>query len=140
MKKLFLILALAIISVSAQAITIDELISAIHKVETSGRVGAILGDNGKALGPLQIHRVCWADAMEFNQSIGGKYENCADLKYSKKIFVSYSARYNKGMNFSNLTLGDCEAVARLWNSGPQWKRKMEKTDKYWSKVKSFLVK
>ncbi|MEL0099922.1 MAG: hypothetical protein VW907_10230, partial [Opitutae bacterium] len=48
------------------------LINAIHQVETGGRLGAIKGDNGRALGPLQIHRAYWIDS-----GVEGKYEDCA---------------------------------------------------------------
>ena len=48
----------------------DELVKAIHKVESGGRVGKILGDNGRALGPLQIHYANWKDAISFDKSIG----------------------------------------------------------------------
>ncbi len=139
MKKFFLLFAFVVVSQASQAITIDDLANAIHKVETSGRVGAISGDGGKALGPLQIHSVAWADAVEFNQRIGGKYENCADINYSKKIFVAYSRRYNRNINFSNLTLSDCEVIARKWNGGPGGHKKAA-TLKYWEKVKGYLVK
>lgn len=148
MKKLFLIL-LSSFSLSVVAVSIDDLVNAIHKVETSGKTGAILGDydkvtkSYKALGPMQIQKVCWIDSVGFDKSIKGKYQDCTDLQYSKKIFVAYSARYTKGKNFnnlSNLSMKDCEEISRLWNAGPSWKKKMEKTNKYWEKVKSFLVK
>ena len=51
MKRIALLLALA---VTAQAAPPDSFFRALHIVETSGRTGAILGDGGKALGPLQI--------------------------------------------------------------------------------------
>lgn len=138
MKKLFLFLV-AVNCQAASFFTIDNLVNAIHQIETSGKVGAILGDNGKALGPLQIHLVAWADAAEFDQSIGGKYSDCSGLKYSKKIFIAYSTRYVRGKNFNSLTLGDCEVIARKWNGGPNGDKKAA-TLKYWEKVKSFLIK
>jgi hypothetical protein len=106
-----------------------DLVSAIHKVETGGKTGKILGDGGKALGPLQIHQVNWRDAIEFDKSIGGKYSDCEKLEYSKKIFNAYLTRYAK--NKTN------EQKARIWNGGPNG-AKNKNTLKYWQKVKMFL--
>jgi hypothetical protein len=106
-----------------------DLVSAIHKVESGGRVGKIIGDNGRALGPLQIHKGNWKDAVSFDSTIGGSYSDCQDLAYSKKIFKAYTERYAKGK--SN------EIKARVWNGGPRGAQ-IKATLKYWEKVKSNL--
>lgn len=105
------------------------LVDAIHQVETGGRLGAIYGDSKKSLGPLQIHYSCWKDAVEFDKSIGGKYENCAELGYSKKIFNAYLRRYAKG--------GNNEKMARTWNGGPGG-MKNKNTINYWKRVQKYL--
>ena len=103
------------------------LIDAIHQVETSGKLGPISGDNGAALGPLQIHRGCWEDA-----NIGGKYSQCADLEYSKRVFRAYMKRYATKKRLGRTpTLED---MARIWNGGPNGYKKSA-TIKYWNKVK-----
>ena len=66
---------------------------AVWFVETSRREGMIWGDEGRSLGPLQISVACWKDALEFDPSIGGKYEDCQHLEYSLKIQRAYLARY-----------------------------------------------
>lgn len=123
MKRLFILL---LIGYSCSA---GDLVSAIHKVESSGRIGKILGDGGKALGPLQIHYKTWKDAVEFDKSIKGKYKDCSDLNYSKKIFIAYLNKYAAGKSL--------EERARIWNGGPQGHKKAE-TKKYWNKVKQLL--
>lgn len=110
----------------------DKLIRAVHLVETSGKLGAIKGDGGLALGPLQIHRGCWKDAVEFDKSIGGKYEDCKDLEYSKKIFLAYQRRYAK------FTRNNPEQMARLWNGGLGGIKTPKNTNHYWNKVKKHL--
>lgn len=110
----------------------DKLIRAVHLVETGGRLGAIKGDNGLALGPLQIHYGCWKDAVEFDKSIGGKYEDCKDLEYSKKIFLAYQRRYAK------FTRNSPEQMARLWNGGLGGIKTPKNTNQYWNKVKKHL--
>lgn len=107
----------------------DELVKAIHKVESGGRVGKILGDSGRALGPLQIHYANWKDATSFDKSIGGTYSDCQDLNYSIKIFNAYMKKYADGK--------DTEDKARIWNGGPQGHKKSV-TKNYWKAVKANL--
>jgi hypothetical protein len=102
--------------VSGQAADLSpRFVKALHMVETSGRLGPIRGDKNSALGSLQIHRKCWQDAIEFNKSIGGRYEDCARHDYSVKIFTAYLKRY--GQRF--IDDQDYESLARIWNGGPQ---------------------
>ena len=72
--------------------------------------GAILGDNRKALGPLQIHRAYHADAR-----IGGDYSRCADLDYSKRVVTAYLQRYAPAA----WAAGDVTTLARVHNGGPR---------------------
>ena len=96
------------------------LVTAIHAVETGGRLGAIKGDNGRALGPLQIHRVYWIDSR-----VPGRYEQCADLAYSIRVLNAYMARYCPS--------GDDETIARIHNGGPRGHKKTA-TLRYWRAV------
>ena len=84
-------------------------IKAIHQVETSGRYGAIKGDKGKALGPLQIHHSYWKDSK-----VKGIYSNCTNYNYSVAVMTGYLNRY--GSNF--IARGDWESLARIHNGGP----------------------
>jgi len=107
MKHLALLLTLA---VSAHAAPPASFFRALHVVETSGRTGPILGDNGKALGPLQIHRAYHADAR-----IGGDYARCADLDYSRRVVSAYLQRYAPAA----WAAGDVVTLARVHNGGPR---------------------
>jgi hypothetical protein len=108
----------------------DSLLHAIHQVESSGSTkDNIVGDKGKAIGPLQIHYSCWFDATEYDKSIGGEYKDCFKLSYSKKIFLAYMQRYGKGKTI--------EQQARIWNGGPKGYKKSA-TIKYWGKTKGYL--
>jgi hypothetical protein len=107
MKTLALLLALA---VTTQAAPPSSFFRALHIVETSGRTGAILGDNGKALGPLQIHRAYHADAR-----VGGDYSRCVDLDYSKRVVTAYLQRYAPAA----WAAGDVSTLARIHNGGPR---------------------
>ncbi len=95
---------------TAQAAPPDSFFRALHLVETSGRIGPILGDGGRALGPLQIHRGYHADAR-----IGGDYSRCEDLDYSKRVVTAYLQRYAPAA----WAAGDVETLARIHNGGPR---------------------
>jgi hypothetical protein len=105
MKRIALLLALA---VTAQAAPPDSFFRALHIVETSGRTGAILGDGGKALGPLQIHKAYHSDAR-----IGGDYSRCAELDYSRRVVTAYLQRYAPAA----WAAGDVKTLARVHNGG-----------------------
>ena len=107
MKRLALLLALC---ATAHAAPPDSFFRALHVVETSGRTGAIIGDNGRALGPLQIHRGYHTDAR-----IGGDYSRCADLDYSRRVVTAYLQRYAPAAWAS----GDVKTLARIHNGGPK---------------------
>lgn len=107
MKRALLFLALC---ATAQAAPPDSFFRALHIVETSGRTGPILGDGGRALGPLQIHRAYHADAR-----IGGDYSCCEDLDYSKRVVTAYLQRYAPAA----WAAGDVTTLARIHNGGPR---------------------
>ena len=107
MKSTLLLLALAL---TAQAAPPPSFFRALHIVETSGRTGAILGDGGKALGPLQIHKAYHSDAR-----IGGDYARCADLDYSRRVVTAYLQRYAPAA----WAAGDVITLARIHNGGPK---------------------
>ena len=87
---------------------------ALHIVETSGRNGPILGDNGAALGPLQIHRGYHRDS-----GVAGDYSRCADLAYSRKVVSAYLQRFAPRA----WAKGDAQTLARVHNGGPAGHRK-----------------
>jgi len=107
--------------------------ASLHAVESGGAVGPILGDGGKALGPLQIHRAYWQDSR-----VPGRYEDCADLAYSRRVVTAYLQRYAP----KAWQAGDCDALARVHNGGPGALRatgqKKRNLDRYAAKVMSHL--
>jgi len=107
----------------------DRLLDAIEQVESGGRTN-VVGDNGKAIGPFQIHEVYWIDAIKHDPSIGGSYSDCKDPTYARRIVRAYMDRYApKGASD--------EVLARIHNGGPKGHRK-DATVKYWVKVRRRL--
>ena len=111
MKRLALLLALASASHAAPP---ESFWRALHQVETSGRHGAVLGDNGKSLGPLQISRAYHADSR-----VAGSYEQVTDLAYARRVATAYFKRYAPAA----WEAGDVETLARIHNGGASGHKK-----------------
>lgn len=129
-KILFLLLMLLFLMVGAYCSGAStNLLTAIHQVESGGRTGPILGDGGKALGPMQIHYSYWRDS-----GVTGKYSDCADYTYSCKVVTAYWRRFAPDA----LRTGDCETLARVHNGGPCGYAH-DNTKKYWARVRKYLT-
>lgn len=124
------ILLFTLAALTAHAAPPANFFAALHTVETGGALGATLGDKGKALGPLQIHRAYHADSR-----VGGDYSRCADLEYSKRVVTSYLKRYAPAAWES----GDVATLARIHNGGPKGNIKPA-TKSYSQKVLRVLKK
>lgn len=121
MRRLALLLALA---ATAHAAPPESFWRALHLVETSGRHGPILGDNGRSLGPLQISRAYFTDSR-----VGGTYEQVADLGFARRVVSAYLKRYAP----QAWAAGDVVTLARIHNGGPAGARKSA-TVNYGAKV------
>lgn len=124
--------AIAILILSAASAFSAELdpkfIHALNMVEASGREGNVVGDNGKALGPFQIHRSYWQDSK-----VAGSYGMVTNRAYAAKVVTAYLNRYAK----SAVVNGDFETLARIHNGGWNGANKAA-TKAYWLRVKKYL--
>jgi len=107
------------------------VLDAIRKVESGGfkDPSKATGDNGKAIGPYQIHYVYWKDAVDFDRTIGGQYSDCRNVAYAEKIVLTYLRRYAPNWN--------AETLSRIHNGGPKGYR-INGTLGYWAKVSKNL--
>lgn len=105
--------------------SLTNLLAAIIIVE-SGNNDMAIGDNGKALGPLQIHRSVVIDA---NRISGRAYrwERMTNRTEAIQVAEIYLRHYGLGKSEEHL--------ARIWNGGPQGYKKSA-TTVYWNKVKN----
>jgi len=108
------LLALLTLASASHAAPPESFWRALHQVETSGRRGAILGDNGKSLGPLQISRAYHADSR-----VAGSYDQVSDLAYARRVATAYFKRYAPAAWES----GDVETLARIHNGGARGHKK-----------------
>jgi len=113
---------IAIAVLTSHVCTACPLVNAIKAVENAPN--GERGDNGRARGPLQIHRDYWQDAMEF-LGYDWPYEY-ADVEWRAVLaFDAYCARYGA------VTWED---RARLHNGGPS----RSGTDDYWARVSAII--
>ena len=106
---------------------LHSLISALMIVESSGNDQAI-GDNGRALGPLQIHR---GVVLDVNRITGSNYrhQDMTNRVAARAVCQAYLEHYGRGKSL--------EEQARIWNGGPTGDRKTA-TKAYWAKVKKHI--
>lgn len=110
-----------------------DILDAIRHVESGGVDNPPDGDDGRAIGPYQIHFVYWLDAKGGDPSLGGTYEDCRDRAYAEKVIAAYMLRYAPAAWES----GDAETVARVHNGGPTGPDK-DATKAYWRRVRARL--
>ena len=130
MKRTLFILCLALPLGAAPP---DSFFRALHAVETGGKLGAIRGDKGAALGPYQLHKAYWLDS-----GVKGSYSQCSGLAYSRAVVSAYMQRHAARAWAS----GDCRALAMTHNGGPNaLKAKGQKKanlETYWRKIQKHL--
>ncbi len=115
--------------------TISNLISALIIVESSGNDQAI-GDNGRALGPLQIHK---AVVLDVNRITGSHYrhQDMTNRAQARAVCEAYLKHYVTEKRIGRKpTVAD---FAKVWNSGPEGFKKTC-SDKYAAKVQLQTIK
>ena len=126
------------IEVSCKTPTWNDLIRAVIHVESRGNDSAV-GDNGKAVGCLQIHPIM---VREVNRILA-KYDipttYTLNDRYSRaksiEMFNIVSEEYYCCEDYTFMEYA--EIVARRWNGGPNGDKKVS-TIKYFNKVKKQL--
>ena len=108
--------------------TLSNLISALIIVESSNNDLAV-GDQGKAIGCLQIHRGVVQDVNRFTGS-NYRWESMTNRAQARAVCAAYLTHYGKGKT--------TEEQARIWNAGPQGHKKKTATQAYWLKVQRNL--
>ena len=111
-------------------LSMDEVFHIIRQVETGGHPDPAnaIGDQGRSLGPYQISRAYFQDAVDHDPSLYGlEYECVRDQRMSEIIMLAYFERWIP-------TPWTMESLARTHNGGPKGRFK-ESTLPYWKKCK-----
>lgn len=114
---------------------LSNLITALIIVESSGNDQAI-GDNGRALGPLQIHK---AVVLDVNRITGSHYrhQDMTNRAQARAVCEAYLKHYVTEKRIGRKpTVAD---FAKVWNSGPEGFKKTC-SDKYAAKVQLQTIK
>ena len=119
----------------SQVLHATPLLTAIEQVESGGNALAV-GDSGKAIGILQIHR-CVLD--DVNRAHGTKFRHhqMRGPHLSRVVFYRYIELWATEKRLGRPVTD--EDRARCWNGGPDgWKK--DSTLCYWRKVKTQMEK
>ena len=106
---------------------LTNLITALMLVESSNNDLAI-GDQGRAIGCLQIHR---AVVLDINRITGSHYrwESMTNRVQARAVCAAYLTHYGRGAT--------TEQLARRWNGGPTGDRKPA-TVAYWRRIQKVI--
>lgn len=106
---------------------LTNLISALMLVESSNNDQAI-GDQGRAIGCLQIHKAVVLDVNKFTGS-NYRHQDMTNRAQARAVCQAYLEHYGRGKT--------TEQQARIWNGGPTGDRKTA-TEAYWRKVQKAI--
>lgn len=93
----------------------DRVLDAIRFIESSNRTNPPDGDNGKAIGPYQIHKKYWQDGCAILK-VKWPYADARNLVKARVVVRAYIEHYGKGMGI--------DSMIRIHNGGPNgWRKK-----------------
>lgn len=126
-----------ILSLSSHASDLQPIYDVIKHVETNNRELAV-GDNGKAFGVVQIHKICVDD---INRIYGTSYthedafdKNCAEEMFH--LYLSAGIKRFKRIYDRDPTEGE---IVRMWNGGIYQGYRIKATVKYFRRYKKFKI-
>lgn len=126
---------LTALSINAVEVS-DRLLHALKMAESGCKSDAI-GDNGKAVGILQLHKVYVDDANRIVGYNKYSYNDRYDVRKSEEMTRIVLTHYGK--HYERKTGKRCtdEILARIHNRGfSQWNDKLG--ERYWNRVKQFM--
>ena len=129
--KLILLLLLTATAASAQVS--DRLLNAIEQVESHANASAI-GDQGRALGSMQIWQCVVTDANRIAHT-SYSHVDAFDRAKARAIASIYLNYYGRRIGHAPTD----QDYARIWNGGPSGHKKTA-TLGYWAKIKKELSK
>jgi hypothetical protein len=112
------------------AMNLNSLISALMIVE-SGNNDQAIGDQGRAIGCLQIHKAVVLDVNKFTGS-SYRHQDMTNRAQARAVCEAYLKHWGKGCT--------TEQLARKWNGGGPSGDKKKATEAYWLRVKKHLPK
>ena len=117
------------------------LFQAICKVESNNNRNAI-GDNGNAVGIVQIWKICVDDVNRIIGSEKYKYKDRLNVRKSQEMFCIYLTHYGNYYQKKTGRRATVAVLSAIWNSGPNGAEKLKtnkKVQAYVKKVKRVLA-
>lgn len=119
----------------------DNLVDSICQVESGNNANAI-GDNGKAVGIAQIHKVCVDDVNRIcklkKNGLTFSYSDRKSVSKSKQMMKIYLQFYGDQYLRRTGQIPTDQILSRIWNGGPAGYRKTA-TITYYKKVQKHLM-
>jgi hypothetical protein len=94
----------------------------------SGNNDQAIGDQGRAIGCLQIHKAVVLDVNKFTGS-DYRHQDMTNRAQARAVCEAYLRHYGRGKT--------TEQQARIWNGGPTGDRK-QATVAYWRRVQKAI--
>jgi hypothetical protein len=117
-------------------INMIKLLDAIHQVESSGRTKNVPdGDDGAAVGPLQIWKIMVDEVNDLSDKYNFSYEDRKNIVKAKQICSAYLSYMRKRHNSKFGTELTPERLAEYWNAGGRWPKRFPDNPEYVKKIK-----
>ena len=137
MKPVLCVFLCVLATISVNAVEISNRLITALKMAESGCKSDAIGDNGKAVGILQLHKVYVDDA---NRIVGYKkysYNYRYDVRKSEEITRIVLAHYGDIYEYRTGKPCTDEVLARIHNLGySNWDSELGVI--YWNRVKQFM--
>lgn len=117
---------------------LKQIRTVLEQVESNGDAKAI-GDNGKAYGILQIHKVCVDDINRYYNT-DYTHQDAFDEICSEEMFNLYIGMGIELYTKKHGKLPTEEQVVRFWNGGVYTGHKRDTTIKYYKRYLKFKKK
>ena len=137
MKLIIYVFLCVLTALNVNAVEVSSRLLHALKMAESGCKSDAIGDNGKAVGILQLHKVYVDDANRIAGCKQYNYNDRYDVRKSEEMTRIVLTHYGK--HYERKTGKRCtdEILARIHNRGySQWNDKLG--ERYWKRVQKFL--
>ena len=126
-------------TVSAKDVNIHDVINTLSQIESNHTSDAI-GDNGKAVGILQIHKCLVDDVNRITKSKNFTYAQRLKPAYSRLMARIYLKHYSKSFKKRFKRNPKASELAMMWNGGGQYYRGLSKKKSKRNNLNRYVAK
>lgn len=137
-KRLIVTLILLLSLSHLYASDLEKIYNVLKHVETNNR-GLVIGDNGKAFGVVQIHKICVDDINRLYKT-SYTHQDAFDETCSREMFmlyISHGIKLFKEIRCRSPTEGE---IVRMWNGGIYKGYLKKSTQPYLHRYNEFKIK